>query len=139
MILKISKRIVLASVAKFFDPLGWLAPVIITAKIFMQRLWLAKLSWDDSVPNELKNEFLTWYDGTLILKNIKISRWLQYVPGAKYELYGFADASKLAYTACTYLHKGISTVHLVHIKSKVVLIKPLQTIPSLELSADFLN
>ena len=35
---KISKRIVLASVVKFYDPLGWLAPVIITAKIFMQRL-----------------------------------------------------------------------------------------------------
>ena len=85
----------LASVAKFFDPLGWLAPVIVTAKIFMQRLWLAKLGWDDTLPNELKNEFINWYDATPILKNIKINRWIEYVPGARYELYSFADASKL--------------------------------------------
>ena len=60
---KIYKRIVLAIESKFYDPLGWLAPVIITAKIFR----LAKLGWDDSLPKELNNEFLTWYDFKLIL------------------------------------------------------------------------
>lgn len=37
---KFTKRSVLSQIAQIFDPTGWLAPVIVTAKIFMQRLWL---------------------------------------------------------------------------------------------------
>ena len=88
----LSKRIFLANIAKFFDPLGWLASVIITAKIFLQKLWLTKLEWDEKLSDELKNEILVWYNCTPILKNIKIPRWLYYAPEARYELYGFADA-----------------------------------------------
>ena len=43
----VNKRQVLSSIAKFFDPLGWLAPVVITGKIFLQKLWLGKVHWDD--------------------------------------------------------------------------------------------
>jgi len=35
----ITKRIILSTIAKIFDPLGFLAPVVITAKIFIQELW----------------------------------------------------------------------------------------------------
>lgn len=31
-----TKRSVLSSVAQIYDPLGWLSPILITAKIFMQ-------------------------------------------------------------------------------------------------------
>ena len=75
------------------------------------------------------------------VKNIKILRWVHYVPNAKYELYGFADAFLLAYGACTYLKvtvNGKSTVHLLQAKSKVAPIKPLMTIPKLELMAALL-
>ena len=37
---KITKRQILSSIAKLFDPAGWLAPLIIKAKILMQQLWL---------------------------------------------------------------------------------------------------
>lgn len=39
-----TNRIILTEVAKLFDPLGWLAPVIITAKILLQNLWLTELN-----------------------------------------------------------------------------------------------
>ncbi|XP_023247401.1 uncharacterized protein LOC111643561 [Copidosoma floridanum] len=42
----ITKRIILSETAKLFDPLGWLAPVIVTAKIMMQDLWINKFDWD---------------------------------------------------------------------------------------------
>ena len=71
---KIAKRDVLSCITKFFDPLGWFIPVIITAKIFIQKLCLAKLSWDEPLSQELKNEFLDWYSGVPVLRNIKISR-----------------------------------------------------------------
>lgn len=48
-----TKRSVLSFVARLFDPLGWASPLIITAKIIMQDLWLAKIDWDDTIPSEL--------------------------------------------------------------------------------------
>ncbi|KAL7294460.1 hypothetical protein TKK_0012454 [Trichogramma kaykai] len=35
-----TKRIVLAEVSRLFDPLGWISPIIIVAKILLQDLWL---------------------------------------------------------------------------------------------------
>ena len=35
----ITKRKVFSETSKLFDPMGWLAPVIIRAKIAMQQLW----------------------------------------------------------------------------------------------------
>lgn len=52
----ITKRSVLSDIARFFDPLGWTAPVIIRAKIFMQRLWIAGVSWDQQIKNNLLKE-----------------------------------------------------------------------------------
>jgi len=42
----ISKRNVLSAISRFFDPLEWIAPVVIVAKIFMQELWLRKQDWN---------------------------------------------------------------------------------------------
>ncbi|XP_043276102.1 uncharacterized protein [Venturia canescens] len=50
----ITKRIALSETAFLFDPLDFISPVIITAKIFMQELWLAKLQWDDLLPERLQ-------------------------------------------------------------------------------------
>ncbi|XP_036317605.1 uncharacterized protein LOC118732584 [Rhagoletis pomonella] len=50
----LTKRRVLSDVAKLFDPIGILAPVIVTGKIFIQRLWAAGLSWDEPLPDELQ-------------------------------------------------------------------------------------
>ncbi|XP_076382079.1 uncharacterized protein LOC117218272 [Megalopta genalis] len=43
---RITKRTILSTIAKIFDPLGLLGPAIITAKLIMQRLWQLKLDWD---------------------------------------------------------------------------------------------
>ncbi|GFX09614.1 uncharacterized protein TNCV_2029801 [Trichonephila clavipes] len=42
-----TKRDVLSTIAKIFDPVGLMAPVISKAKIFLQRLWRSKLEWND--------------------------------------------------------------------------------------------
>ncbi|XP_059223245.1 uncharacterized protein LOC131997020 [Stomoxys calcitrans] len=36
---RVTKRLALSSLAKIFDPLGWLTPVTVTAKLFIQYLW----------------------------------------------------------------------------------------------------
>ncbi|XP_049316695.1 uncharacterized protein LOC125779394 [Bactrocera dorsalis] len=60
-----TKREVLSAIAKLFDPAGWLSPIIITAKIIMQQIWLDKTDWDESLkPLTLHrwNSFVKDYD-----------------------------------------------------------------------------
>lgn len=34
-----TKRTILSTIAKLFDPLGWTTPLVIVAKILMQQIW----------------------------------------------------------------------------------------------------
>lgn len=46
----ITKRNILSSIATIFDPLGLIGPVVITAKIIMQKLWQKEINWDEQLP-----------------------------------------------------------------------------------------
>lgn len=48
-----TKRSILSTIYKLYDPLGWVSPVIVTAKILIQELWLLKREWDDKLPPEV--------------------------------------------------------------------------------------
>lgn len=41
-----TKQTVLLLTARLFDPLGWLAPVVVRAKILFQSTWLMGVDWD---------------------------------------------------------------------------------------------
>ncbi|XP_036150568.1 uncharacterized protein LOC118648342, partial [Monomorium pharaonis] len=43
----LTKRELLSEIAKVFDPLGLIGPVIIIPKLLMQELWQQNLQWDD--------------------------------------------------------------------------------------------
>ena len=53
--LPFTKRSLLSRVARIFDPMGWLAPIVITAKIIMQSLRILKISWDEELPLDISN------------------------------------------------------------------------------------
>ncbi|GBN45080.1 hypothetical protein AVEN_41565-1 [Araneus ventricosus] len=48
-----TKRAVLSQIARIFDPLGLLGPIITKAKMFLQKLWLLKLDCEQSISVEL--------------------------------------------------------------------------------------
>ncbi|XP_071652996.1 uncharacterized protein [Temnothorax longispinosus] len=48
----VTKRSVLSLTARLFDPLGWLAPVVVRAKIAFQATWLQGLDWDDPLEKD---------------------------------------------------------------------------------------
>lgn len=44
-----SKRELLSDIASLYDPLGWIGPVIIKAKILLQQLWHQNIKWDEKL------------------------------------------------------------------------------------------
>ncbi|XP_053692614.1 uncharacterized protein LOC128741063 [Sabethes cyaneus] len=49
----ITKRKILSEVAKIFDPLGLIGPVITTAKLILREVSMLQTDWDDPVPQDL--------------------------------------------------------------------------------------
>lgn len=139
---KITKRTILSEIARIFDPLGFISPVTVRAKIILQELWLAKVGWDDLLPSEMSIRWRTFLQQLQDLHQLSIPRWLHFSTTAySIELHGFSDASQLAMAAAIYFKvttaDGNSTVTLVSSKTKVAPLKKI-TIPRLELTAALL-
>lgn len=132
-----SKRIILSNIASIFDPLGLLAPVIITAKIMIQHLWKLKIDWDESLPSDI---YTKWSDYVMKLQDLNgfaIQRAaISNGSDVRVELHGFCDASELAYGACVYVRssnsRGRHHVQLLCAKSRVAPVKTI-SIPKAEL------
>lgn len=137
-----TKRAVLSSIAKLYDPLGWVTPVTIAAKVFMQQLWRLKLDWDEAIPSSLLPKWTSIYSALSSLNGLPIPRWTGLGTNTVHaELYGFADASNIAYAAIIYLKvvstSGSVTITFLAGKSRVAPLNPI-SIPRLKLSATVL-
>ncbi|XP_018315311.1 uncharacterized protein, partial [Mycetomoellerius zeteki] len=132
-----TKRIILSTIAKVFDPLGLLAPILITAKIFMQELWAIKLGWDDPLPLPISNKWAEFLELLQHIPQLNFPRWINFESGRRLEIHGFCDASQKAICATIYIRssnqKGEITTSLICSKTKVAPLKKI-TIPRLELS-----
>ncbi|XP_045534866.1 uncharacterized protein LOC123721177 isoform X2 [Papilio machaon] len=134
---KLTKRGLLSVISQIFDPLGLLAPCIISMKILMQKLWLLKLSWDDPLPIEIIKSWQIIADSLPLLSSLRIPRLILCNSYDSIDLHIFCDASQSAYGACLYVRStndNVVLVRLLSAKSRVAPIKP-TTIPRLELCA----
>ncbi|XP_058984316.1 uncharacterized protein LOC131805086 [Musca domestica] len=135
----ISKRVVTSELAKLFDPLGLLAPIVVKAKIFIQQLWQHTLDWDEALPEKLCATWKTFRRELEGLNNFKIPRhvFCGEIP-TKIQLHVFADASERAFGAAIYIcfigKDGRVVVRLICAKSRVAPLRK-QTLPRLELCA----
>ncbi|XP_043485904.1 uncharacterized protein LOC122513563 [Polistes fuscatus] len=131
-----TKRSVLSNIARLFDPLGWLSPVTVVAKILMQDMWLLKCDWDSPLPSELRERWYQYCQGLVTLPSLSVGRWLGGTSNSYYQIHGFSDASSRAYAAVVYLRidngDGKCQVSLLASKSKVAPVKTV-SIPNLEL------
>ena len=101
-----TKRNVISLIGRFYDPLGFLSPVTIRFKVFMQELCKSKLSWDQLLEDEALIKWCSIVDGLARSQPITIPRC--FLSGIEdemklYRLYGFCDASTVAYAAVIYL------------------------------------
>ncbi|XP_054717285.1 uncharacterized protein LOC129226681 [Uloborus diversus] len=132
-----TKRRILSESARIFDPLGLLAPCVVTIKIFYQKLWLIKGDWDSPIPKFMETEWLKFQASFNEINDITIPRSVTIDSECEIELHGFADASSLAYAAVIYCRQtvdGSTTVSLLVAKTKVAPLKQI-SIPRLELCA----
>lgn len=139
---KVTKRTVLSVIARIFYPLGWIMPVVIQAKILMQKLWQENCDWDDPLPDALLADWLIYSRQLPEQTTVSINRWTgQNSNTIRIELHGFSDASTAAYEAAVYLkifqEDGSSQITLLCAKSRVAPLKS-STIPRLELCATLL-
>lgn len=139
---QLTKRILLSDVSKIFDPIGWLSPVIITAKILLQSLWLTGLNWDEALPDRLCHNWSIFRSGLNVIENIKIPRWISTLKCSKVQVHCFCDASEKAYAAAIYVRitddRGQITTNILTAKTRVAPVKTI-TLPRLELCAAVLG
>lgn len=131
-----TKRSILSDISKIFDLLGLVGPVIVKAKIILQKLWLLKLDWDESIPLNLKTEWLNVVEQLMELHKICVPRQFILKNPIEIFIHGFSDASLLAYGACVYLYAkdrfGNISSHLIAAKSRIAPVKVI-SLPRLEL------
>ncbi|CDW57723.1 Peptidase A17 and DUF1759 and DUF1758 domain cont aining protein [Trichuris trichiura] len=136
-----TKRELLSAVAKIFDPMGFLAPFTIRAKIILQSLWQSGTGWDESIPDVLNAKWSRWKQDLHMLPQLLVQRTLIPVDinaVRSIELHAFADASEKAYGAVVYMKVVIVSannfVDMVIAKSHLAPLKKI-TLPRRELIA----
>ena len=133
-----TKRKILSLVSSIYDPLGWVSPLTVRGKMFIQTLWKEKMGWDQKLnPDQIK----VIYDILVDLRRVTEFIFPRHVLYEHTELHVFTDASSKAYGAAVY------TVNVTHTKSNLLISKasvaPCRegrlTIPKLELTASLIG
>uniref|UniRef100_A0A8D8SQJ6 Integrase catalytic domain-containing protein n=2 Tax=Cacopsylla melanoneura TaxID=428564 RepID=A0A8D8SQJ6_9HEMI len=136
-----TKRSILSTIARLFDPVGWLSPTTFFAKCIIQRTWLAGLDWSAPLPEEIAADWNNFLNQIVSLSEISIPRFCHITPSSKYSILGFCDGSEKGYAAVLYLRSASSEndihISLLKAKSRVAPLKS-ATIPRLELLAALL-
>ena len=136
-----TRRGILSTVSSIYDPLGFVAPYILTAKFLMQDLCTQGLGWDEKVGEADVSRWAQWQKELPHLSNAKIKRCFKGATGnkeLKHELHVFSDASQRGYAAVAYLRTtdedGATHCSFVMGKTRLSPVKSM-SIPRLELSA----
>ena len=100
-----TKRSFLSKIATLFDPLGFLCPFIMKAKVLMQEIWTSGTYWDEPLETHIHDQASKWFAESTHLPNIKIPRCLREISDeveVEKKLHVFVDASQKAYAAVVY-------------------------------------
>ncbi|XP_053403242.1 uncharacterized protein LOC128558339 [Mercenaria mercenaria] len=136
-----TRRGILSTVNSLYDPIGFVAPVVIKGKLLLRDLVSRNYDWDDELPFDRQREWVEWRESLKSLDSIEIPR--QYLPvspenATRIELHVYCDASEKAIAASAYIVckalKGEDRSSFVMGKAKVAPTSG-HTIPRLELCA----
>jgi len=124
-----------------YDPLGFISPFLLSAKIILQDPCRRKLKWDDVIARDCLHQAQRWLESLPAMDQFSVQ--LCYKPNefgmiADVEIHHFSDASEVGYGGVSYLRliDADSRVHcsFVMSKTRLALLKP-PSVPCLELTA----
>ena len=140
----LTKRVILSCLNSLYDPLGFIAPVILQGRFIFRDLMTLSLGLDEEVPVDFQTRWRAWCSSLHHLSDLQIPR--TYTPFSlkesdRIDVHLFSDASEKAVSAVAYLKvwKG-DDVHVGFVLGKSKL-SPTHghTIPRLELCAAVLS
>lgn len=134
----------MSTVNGIFDPLGLVAPVVVTGKLLLREITKGNFDWDDPLPDDFIQQWADWKESLVVLQDLHVPR--AYSPAGlknavKKELHVFCDASEQAISAVVYLRtKDIDNNYHVGFVLGKAKVAPTHghTIPRLELCASVL-
>ena len=135
-----TRRGLLSMVSSIYDPLGFVGPYVLLAKMLFQELCRRKVGWDDRMSQDVLDQWLRWLQDLPLLEQFSLPRCVRppdFGTVVLCQLHHFSDASEKGYGAVTYLRMvdDLGGVYccLLMSKSKLTPLK-IKTIPRLELA-----
>ena len=137
---QVTKRQMLFITNSLYDPLGFVAPVVVEARLIYSAVCQTKIGWDEVIDSANLKRWESWKSSIQQLKNVRIPRCFKpnICDGTKIQLQLFSDASSVARGVVCYLRTVYSdssaTCRLVMGKG-ILAGSRNHTIPRLELEA----
>ncbi|XP_062535271.1 uncharacterized protein LOC134204461 [Armigeres subalbatus] len=103
-----TKREVLRVLMSVYDPLGFLAHVLMYLKVLLQEIWRSKINWDEQIGDQLLEKWRIWLNVLLEVETVCIPRCYRKMTSSsivtnEVQLHVFVDASEKGYAAVAYL------------------------------------
>lgn len=133
-----TKRDIVSQLNSIYDPLGIISPLLIHLKSTMREILSSNLDWNSRVPHELRDKWnrqCSEVNNTVLSVPRLLSPFLATNNSRTARLWVFADASKVAISACAFIQsqEGDTVSQIMCGKSRLTPKKNEQTIPRLEL------
>ena len=142
----LTQRLVLSLVSKVFEPIGLVAPFTVGARLILKDIWRVNgQCWDDELPKDTVDRFLTWFVELPRLAEVTIPRSYFSGPFQHLELHMFGDSSQDVFSAVGFLRAQVTCTsgeiitELAFVSGKAcVAPMKIMTVPKLELQAALL-
>ena len=93
-----------------FDPVGLVAPYTARARVLLKDIWkISGQSWDDEVPEDIRDNFLEWHSGLPFLGQMTILQCYFTEPVDQTDLHMFGDSSQDVFCAVGFLRARLSS------------------------------
>lgn len=79
---KLTKRSILSTIGQLYDPIGFLSPVLVRAKLLLQSIWKEQLDWGQLVLEQIIVQWEDIWSKIKEIEQIKIPRWIQTIGAA---------------------------------------------------------
>lgn len=102
----LTRRGMLSTTSSVYDPLGFLSPITLSAKMLQQELCRRNCGWDDAIPPDILQQWEVWLQEVKLLSSFKAERCLNpenFGEPICSQLHHFADASRDGYGTVSYI------------------------------------